>query len=116
MSHSQAFDSFAISANAETKTKSFQEWAGGERVTLAIVFTNIVGSTALGEEIGDVPMKQVRRAHFAKSRKLMKKYNGNEIKTIGDSFMVAFRSVDIAFNYASELQRNKKSISIMNFL
>ncbi len=38
-------------AKGETSTKSFQEWAGGEQVTLAIVFTDVVGSTALGEEI-----------------------------------------------------------------
>jgi len=37
------------------------------RVTLAIVFTEVVRSTALGEKIRDEAMKEVRRAHFAQS-------------------------------------------------
>ena len=54
----------------ETSTKSFHDWAGGARVTLAIVFTDVVGSTALSESIREEAMGQVRRAHFAQSRKL----------------------------------------------
>jgi WD40 repeat protein/class 3 adenylate cyclase/GTPase SAR1 family protein len=97
------FDAFVMSAKGETSTKSFQDWAGGERVTLAIVFTDVVGSTALGEEIRDEAMNQVRRAHFAQSRKLIGQLKGREIKTIGDSFMAAFRSADAALEYARAL-------------
>jgi len=98
------FEGFLVSASGETHTPSFQEWAGGERVTLAIVFTDIVGSTKLGEEIRDERMNEVRRAHFAQSRQLIARYKGREIKTIGDSFMAAFRSVDEALDYARALQ------------
>ncbi len=100
------FDMFVMSAKGETSTKSFQGWAGGERVTLAIVFTDVVGSTALGEEIRDEAMNEIRRAHFAQSRKLIAQFNGREIKTIGDSFMAAFKSVDASFNYARALKGN----------
>ena len=98
------FDAFVMSAKGETSTESFLKWAGGERVTLAIVFTDVVGSTALGEEIRDASMNEVRRAHFAQSRKLIAEFKGREIKTIGDSFMAAFRSVDAALDYACALQ------------
>ena len=100
------FDAFVMSAKGETSTRNFQEWAGGERVTLAIVFTDVVGSTALGEEIRDEAMNEVRRAHFAQSRKLISKFRGREIKTIGDSFMAAFKSADSALDYAIKLHRN----------
>ena len=100
------FDAFIMSAKGETSTTKFQEWAGGERVTLAIVFTDVVGSTALGEEIRDEAMNQVRRAHFAQSRKLIGQFKGREIKTIGDSFMAAFKSVDAGLDYARALQGN----------
>jgi class 3 adenylate cyclase len=99
------FDAFVMSAKGEMSTASFQAWAGGTRVTLAIVFTDVVGSTALGEEIRDEAMNDVRRAHFAQSRKLIEQFKGREIKTIGDSFMVAFKSVDAALDYACALQR-----------
>lgn len=97
---------FLTSARGETRTGDFQRWAGGKRVTLAIVFTDVVGSTVLGEEIRDEAMSEVRRAHFAQSRKLIGEYKGREIKTIGDSFMAAFKSVDAALDYARELQEN----------
>ena len=98
------FDAFVFSAKGETSTASFQHWAGGDRVTLAIVFTDVVGSTALGEELRDHAMGEVRRAHFAQSRKLIDQFKGREIKTIGDSFMAAFKSVDAALDYARALQ------------
>jgi hypothetical protein len=97
------FDMFVMSAKGEMRTRSFQEWAGGEQVTLAIVFTDVVGSTALGEEIRDEAMNEVRRAHFAQSRKLIGQFQGREIKTIGDSFMAAFRCANAALDYALAL-------------
>lgn len=104
--HQRDFDAFVVSAKGETSTKNFQEWAGGARVTLAIVFTDVVGSTALGEEIRDEAMNEVRRVHFTQSRRLIDKFKGREIKTIGDSFMTAFKSTDSALDYARELQKN----------
>ncbi len=100
------FEAFVVSAKGETSTKSFQDWAGGEQVTLAIVFTDVVGSTALGEEIRDEAMNEVRRAHFAQSRRLIGQFQGREIKTIGDSFMAAFKCAGSALDYARALQGN----------
>ena len=100
------FEMFVTSAKGETSTESFQKWAGGERVTLAIVFTDVVSSTALGEKIRDEAMNEVRRAHFVQSRKLIDQFKGREIKTIGDSFMAAFKCVDSALDYAWALQGN----------
>jgi len=100
------FEVFVESARGETGTPSFIVWAGGERVTLAIVFTDVVGSTALGNEIGGEQMNEVRRAHFAQGRRLLERHKGREIKTIGDSFMVAFQNVDAALDFALALQSN----------
>jgi class 3 adenylate cyclase len=97
------FDAFVLSANAETRSWRFIEWAGDERVTLAIVFTDVVGSTALGERMRDERMYEFRQAHFAQSRKLIAQHKGHEIRTIGDSFMAAFRSVAAALDYARAL-------------
>jgi len=98
------FEVFVQSARGETSTPSFVSWAGDDRVTLAVVFTDVVGSTALGEEIRDERMNEVRRAHFTQSRRLIAQFGGREIKTIGDSFMAAFRSVQKALDYALALQ------------
>jgi class 3 adenylate cyclase len=102
----RSFEMFVESARGETSTPSFLKWVGDDRATLAIVFTDVVGSTAMGEELKDDAMAEVRRAHFAQSRKLIDKYKGRELKTIGDSFMAAFLSVERALSYAIALQAN----------
>jgi class 3 adenylate cyclase/tetratricopeptide (TPR) repeat protein len=88
---------------ANNPAKSLIEWAGDSRATLAIVFTDIVGSTALGNALGDTAMGEVRRAHFERSAALISKNAGHEIKTIGDSVMAVFRSAASAFDYAYAL-------------
>jgi len=83
--------------------KDLAEWAGGKRVTLATVITDIVGATALTGTLGEEAMTAVRRTHFARSRALIARFRGREIKTMGDSFMVVFRSVDAALDYVMAL-------------
>lgn len=97
------FDAFVVLAKGETSSRSLQDWIGGEQITLAIVFTDVVGSTALGEEIGDEAMNEVRRAHYAQSRRLLGQFQGREIKTIGDSFVAASKSAGVALDYARVL-------------
>jgi class 3 adenylate cyclase len=92
-----------LAAAAETRTDSFLKWAGGPHVTLAIVFTDVVGSTALGEELGDEPMGAVRNAHFEQGAKLLQRHQGRLIKTIGDSIMAAFKSAAGALDFALAL-------------
>ncbi|HTD82928.1 MAG TPA: adenylate/guanylate cyclase domain-containing protein [Gemmatimonadaceae bacterium] len=98
------FDALIVSASGETHTESFVGWAGDARAMLAIVFTDVVGSTALENRIGSERMNVVRRSHFAQARKLLAQYRGREIKTIGDSFMVAFRRVEEALDFSLALQ------------
>jgi WD40 repeat protein/class 3 adenylate cyclase/GTPase SAR1 family protein len=100
------FEIFIESARGEMSTPSFLGWVGDDRATLAIVFTDVVDSTALGEQLKEERMNEVRRLHFAQSRKLIDQYKGREIKTIGDSFMTAFRSVEKALDYALALQEH----------
>eukprot|EP01064_Diplonema_japonicum_P001770 TRINITY_DN1118_c3_g1_i2.p1 TRINITY_DN1118_c3_g1~~TRINITY_DN1118_c3_g1_i2.p1 ORF type:complete len:780 (+),score=86.34 TRINITY_DN1118_c3_g1_i2:29-2341(+) len=55
----------------------------------ALVFTDIEASTMIWEAIGD-KMKTALAAHNTIMRKCIVEANGYEVKTIGDSFMVAF--------------------------
>lgn len=83
---------------------SLRDWAGATHTTLAIVFTDIVGSTALGNRIGEERMGALRREHFAAARRLIEARRGKEIKTIGDAFMIAFRTAVDALDFALEFQ------------
>jgi class 3 adenylate cyclase len=74
-----------------------------DRLTLAIVFTDIVGSTNLNARLGDSTYAGVRSAHFQKAREFIKQYNGHEVKNAGDSFTVIFRTAIEALNFAIAL-------------
>ena len=70
------------------------------------MFTDVVGSTRLGNLLGDERMDTVREAHFGRARALIERHDGREIKTIGDSFMVAFRTAVEALDFAVDLHED----------
>jgi class 3 adenylate cyclase len=98
-------DAVVESAVREAEITGLLDWAGELDTTLTIVFTDVVGSTALGEKLGNQEMNKVRSAHFDQGRKLLLNHGGREIKTIGDSFMIAFRSVNKALDFVLDLCR-----------
>lgn len=83
--------------------QKLEEWAGASRVTIALVFTDIVDSTALSNMLGNEGIGDVRRAHFNQARSFIAANAGYEIKTIGDSFMAAFHTAIDALNFALSL-------------
>jgi class 3 adenylate cyclase len=101
-------DKFLINIKTKGETQSFdlEKWASGNHVTLAILFTDVIESVALSQELGGELMEKARQAHFEQARKLLHRYRGWEIKTIGDCFMLAFRNVADALDYAIELFAN----------
>ncbi len=96
-----------VSASAELRTDNFKGWAGGANIaTIAIVFTDVIGSTGLNVKFGDEPWRRVREAHFARAKELVRRGGGYLIKTIGDSVMAAFRSASDALDFALALRRD----------
>ena len=81
-------------------------WAGGPRATLAVVFTDIVGSTSLRGRLKDERMSEMLRAHFAQGDALLAEHGGRRVKTIGDGLMALFRSAGAALDFARRLQAN----------
>jgi class 3 adenylate cyclase len=79
-------------------------WAGSPTATLAVVFTDIIGSAALGVAIGNEAMRRLRKAHFRCGENYAKKFHGRVIKTNGDELMVAFRSALDAFDFVRAIQ------------
>ena len=80
-------------------SESLEHWVGPSKI-LALVFTDIVESTALGRALGDEAWMHVLQKHFSRARSLMSPDKCYEIKMIGDSFMVAFRSAIGALDFA----------------
>jgi small GTP-binding protein len=94
-----------ISASAEMRTGSFEDWArGADIATVAIVFTDVVDSTKLNVELGDEQWRQIRKAHFSRAKKVIGRERGYLIKTMGDSVMAAFHSAVEALDFALSLR------------
>ena len=72
--------------------------------TVTILFTDVVGSTSMRTGRGDTAAHQLLERHHELVRQQIQRHSGQEVKTIGDSFMVAFKSVDVALDFAMALQ------------
>ncbi len=65
--------------------------ADGLGVTeITLLFTDITGSTALYERIGDVKAFQLVQEHFGLLRDAIRRHSGALVKTIGDAVMASF--------------------------
>jgi predicted ATPase/class 3 adenylate cyclase len=72
---------------------------------LTVMFTDIVNSTAIKAAMGDEAFfRGVLETHNRLVREQIAQYDGRELKTIGDAFLVAFWSPDQAVTCASEIQ------------
>ena len=85
-----------------------------EPATRTIVFTDMVGSTALLDTLGDEAAVQILRDHDRLVRSLLDTHGGREVKHTGDGFMLAFTSPQDALRFSVLLQRelNQRRISI----
>ncbi len=72
--------------------------------TVTILFTDIEGSTAMTERLGDQRAQEVLRAHNAIVREQIGAHGGFEVKAQGDGFMVAFQSARRALRCAIAIQ------------
>ncbi len=73
--------------------------------TVTILFSDIVGSTRLNEQLGDAKWMEVLHEHNEVFRRLLTQHKGYEVKTIGDAFMLAFQSGRDAVACAVGIQR-----------
>src|SRR4029079_11164443 len=55
-----------------------------------ILFTDIVDSTARANELGDKAWRELLQAHDATVRREVARFRGNEVKSLGDGFLVLF--------------------------
>jgi class 3 adenylate cyclase len=70
----------------------------------AILFTDLVGHTAMMHRLGDERGRGILREHEQITRDILKEHNGSEVKTMGDGFMASFTSVTKAVECAIALQ------------
>ena len=70
-----------------------------------ILFTDVEGSTALTDRLGDAAAREVMRQHERITREALKAHGGSEVKTMGDGFMASFGSATKALECAVAIQK-----------
>lgn len=84
------------------KPKANNEQAG----PVTVLFTDIVGSTAMTQELGDAIAQQIVRAHNRVIREALIDFGGKEIKHTGDGIMASFPAVSSGVEAAIRMQQN----------
>lgn len=78
--------------------------------TATIMFTDIVGSTAMVERLGDRRARDVFRAHNEIVRRYTRANGGAEVKNMGDGFMLTFGSARRGVECAVAIQRELRKL------
>ena len=98
----KAVDEFL--ADAEGVTQAPAAEAGAELLT--ILFTDLVGSTALTQRLGDAAAQALLRTHNTIVRDRLREHGGTELKMTGDGFMASFPSASRALECAIAIQQS----------
>jgi class 3 adenylate cyclase len=61
-----------------------------DRVLSTVLFTDIVGSTAKAEQVGDQRWRDLLDTHHTIVRRELRRYRGQEVKSLGDGFLATF--------------------------
>lgn len=84
---------------------------GGHRT---ILFTDIVGSTAMTSRLGDRMATELIRAHDAVVRRGLAQFSGREVKHTGDGIMATFAATAAAVDCARTIQQDFKRYNCGN--
>jgi class 3 adenylate cyclase len=96
----QAIDDF-LGEGEEAPAVGEPPAAGAFRTVL---FTDVEGSTALTQRLGDAKARAVLREHERIVREALRAHGGAEVKALGDGFMASFSSATRALECAIAMQ------------
>jgi class 3 adenylate cyclase len=77
----------------------------GSSITISVLFTDVVDSTARSQRLGPEATEAERKAHFEVLRSTLAAHNGTEVKNLGDGLMVAFPSLSDAVGCGVGMQQ-----------
>lgn len=77
----------------------------GKDIELAILFADIVGSTRLYEQLGDLRARDMVAACIDVMKAATEDHQGTVIKTMGDEVMSTFPTADQALDAAAQMQQ-----------
>ncbi len=79
---------------------------------LAVMFTDLKGSTAMAEASGDIAVRGMLKQYHDLCETSIKAYNGTLVKTIGDGSLSHFVEATDACRAAADIQRGMEAINL----
>lgn len=83
-----------------------------DRVLSTVLFTDIVNSTKNVEAMGDQRWREILNAHDAAVRQELHRFRGNEVKALGDGFLMTFDGPARAIRCALAICKAVKHLGI----
>ena len=90
-------DSLPFVGDSDAIVEEIEEFLTGgrsggelERALLTVMFTDIVNATARAAEFGDGRWRDLLARHDEEVRKELRRFEGREVKTVGDGFLATF--------------------------
>ena len=77
----------------------------GTDIELAVLFSDVVGSTRIYEAMGDQRAREIVALCIDLMRSATEQHHGSVIKTMGDEVMATFPTAEDALNAAAQMQR-----------
>jgi class 3 adenylate cyclase len=113
-------DNLILSGDVGALLDEVQEFITGERPSApepdralaTVLFTDIVGGTQRAAEIGDRRWRDLLESHNGVIRSEIERYQGREVKTMGDGFLATFDGPARAIRCATAASRSVGSLGI----
>jgi class 3 adenylate cyclase len=86
--------------------------AAGETYVATILVTDVVGSTATIERVGDVEWRRIQTEHYDQVRRILDRHRGVEVTTTGDGMLATFDSAVRAARAAADIHHAAEAIGI----
>ncbi len=89
---------------------ALEEWNKPKQIeeqprVITLLFTDIAGSTAIIQELGDAGAQEIVRAHNRVVREALTQFPGREVKHTGDGIMASFEQASDSVEAAIMMQR-----------
>ena len=89
-----------------------REPAEPERVLATVLFTDIVGSTARAQELGDRRWRDLVQRHHDVVRRELERFRGREVDTAGDGFFATFDGPARAIRSAKAITESVRGLGL----
>lgn len=100
-----------VSSMAEWNKPKVKESEAGP---VTVLFTDIAGSTAMTQNLGDAGAQHVVRAHNRIVREALTMWNGKEVKHTGDGIMASFVKTSDSLDASMQMQRETAEYTEQN--